>query len=116
IGYVHGRHRTEVIAERLSASLFAGELVCLVGPNGSGKSTLLRTLAGIQKLLHGEIRIMNEEIGARGSRRLARVLAVVLTDPVNAGMMTAEALVSLGRYPHTSWTGRLSSTDREVVQ
>ena len=115
IGYRHGRHSAEVIAERLSVSLFPGELVCLVGPNGSGKSTLLRTLAGIQKPLSGEIRIMGEEIHASGPRRVARVLAVVLTEPVNAGMMTAEALVSLGRYPHTSWTGTLSSRDREVV-
>jgi iron complex transport system ATP-binding protein len=115
IGYVHGRHRTEVIAEHLSVSLFPGELVCLVGPNGSGKSTLLRTLAGIQKALSGEIRIMDAEIGAQGPRSVARFLAVVLTEPVNAGLMTAEAIVSLGRYPHTGWSGRLSSKDRGAV-
>jgi|GEM_PF-5468016 len=42
----------------LKESICAGELVCLQGPNGAGKSTLLRTLAGMQRPLTAQVRLL----------------------------------------------------------
>lgn len=44
-----------VVAENLSFKVCAGDYLCIVGSNGAGKSTLLKTLAGLQKPLHGKI-------------------------------------------------------------
>ena len=34
-----------------------GEIVCLLGPSGVGKTTILRTIAGLQNLKSGEIKL-----------------------------------------------------------
>jgi ABC-type lipoprotein export system ATPase subunit len=43
-------HDVDVVAER-------GELVCLAGPSGSGKSTLCHLAAGLERPLHGTVRV-----------------------------------------------------------
>ena len=34
-----------------------GDVVCLLGPSGIGKTTILRTIAGLQKVKKGTIRL-----------------------------------------------------------
>jgi multiple sugar transport system ATP-binding protein len=46
----------------VSLSVAAGEFVVLVGPSGCGKSTLLRTIAGLESIDAGEIRIGGREV------------------------------------------------------
>jgi iron complex transport system ATP-binding protein len=50
------------------------------------------------------------------ANQLARKLAVVLTDRVDVGYMSAYALAALGRYPYTRWDGRLTPEDEAIVQ
>ena len=50
------------------------------------------------------------------ARDRARRLAVVLTESVHAGLLTAYDLVALGRHPHTPWSGRLSEEDHRAVR
>ena len=114
VGYRSGRRDTVVLRE-LDLSIATGELVFLVGPNGSGKSTLLRTVAGMQPALAGRALLRGDDVVALPPAERARRLAVVLTDPVDVGAMTAGDLVALGRYPHTDWTGRMSASDWSTV-
>ena len=114
VGYSTRRGATAVLAD-LDLTIDVGELVFLVGPNGSGKSTLLRTLAGMQPALAGRAFLAGDDVAALPPAERARRLAVVLTDPVDAGAMTATDLVALGRYPHTDWAGRLSAADWAAV-
>ena len=114
VGYESGRNTMVVLAD-LDLSIASGELVFLVGPNGSGKSTLLRTLAGMQPALAGRALLRGDDVVALAPAERARRLAVVLTDPVDAGAMTAADLVALGRYPHTGWTGRMTAGDWSTV-
>ena len=37
-----------------------GEIVSLLGPSGIGKTTILRTIAGLQKLNKGKIKILKK--------------------------------------------------------
>lgn len=41
----------------ISLTVQAGEIVAIMGRNGAGKSSLLRSIAGIQKVDHGRIRV-----------------------------------------------------------
>ena len=41
-----------------------GEIVCLLGPSGVGKTTILRTIAGLQNLKSGEIKLKNKIISS----------------------------------------------------
>lgn len=116
IGYKVRRQPPRTVAASLSLSLRTGELVCLLGPNGAGKSTLMRTLAGLQPPLAGEVRIEGEPIQTLSPRTLAKKMSLVLTERVNAGMLSAYALVALGRYPYTDWHGRLSADDERMVR
>ena len=90
----------------------------MVGRNGSGKSTLLRTLAGIQAPLDGRVTIHGCEVRSIGSRRLARLIAMVFPTAVGtgAGALTVYEATALGRHPHTGITGHLSDVDRHVIR
>ena len=107
------------VAAGIDAVLRAGELVCLLGPNGAGKSTLIRTLAGMQRPLAGQVTLLADgeaqDIHRVKSADLARLLSVVLTERVNADLMTVYGLVSLGRHPYTDWSGKLTPDDEQTV-
>ncbi|GIV85157.1 MAG: hypothetical protein KatS3mg052_2164 [Candidatus Roseilinea sp.] len=114
-GYRNGTSR-RVVHRGLNLSLSRGKLTALLGPNGAGKSTLMRTLCGLQPPLAGTVWIDGELLHALSPDRRARKLAVVLTDRVDAGYMTAYALAALGRTPYTRWDGRLTAEDEAIVQ
>lgn len=114
IGYQQGEEK--IVAQDINVSLCSGELVCLLGPNGAGKSTLMRTISGAQKPLGGQVFLGSALVHQLPARQLAQKLSLVLTEKVQAGMLTAYEVVALGRYPHTNWSGRLSTKDHERIQ
>jgi len=87
----------------LSASLNAGELVCLLGRNGAGKTTLLKTLAGILPALGGAVQVEGQELSALGGRDRARRVALLLAESSLPPFLLGRELVSLGRTPHAPW-------------
>jgi iron complex transport system ATP-binding protein len=115
-GYIRARRDPLVVVRDVSIVLRAGEMVCLLGPNGAGKSTLMRTVAGMQPPVAGHVLLNGDEIHKLPPRDLAKRLSVVLTDRVSVGMLSAYALVALGRYPYTDWTGRLTDHDHAVIR
>lgn len=115
IGYVLKGGAKRVVASGLDLTLRAGEFVCLLGPNGAGKSTLIRALSGLEKPLAGSVNVEGEDLGGLSPRERALRIGVVLTESMPMGMFAAEAVVALGRHPHTRWTGRLTARDRERV-
>lgn len=105
----------KTIAQGLNLSLKEGEMVCLLGPNGAGKSTLLKTLASLLKPQQGKILLEGEEISKLSSQALARKISIVLTERVDSNLNVYD-LVSMGRYPYTSWTGKLGIKDQETIR
>ncbi len=114
IGY-RNKNRKAVLHDGLEISLNRGELICLLGPNGSGKSTLIRTLGGFQEPLAGEVRIDDRNISRIDVRELARLVSVVLTEQVDAGIMSVYAMVGLGRSPYTGLLGKMRKKDHHAV-
>lgn len=80
-----------------------GRMVSMVGPNGGGKTTLLRCLAGLMPPRRGRVFLGGQSVYGRGAlsrRERARMIAVVLTEPVSPAYLRVEELVELGRLPH----------------
>jgi len=106
IGYKTGRSE-KVILSGLAATALKSELIAVIGRNGAGKSTLLRTILGIQPSLGGKIMYEGRDISDYSRIELARKAGYISTEHVRAANMSVYDLVALGRFPYTSWTGRI---------
>lgn len=116
IGFPQKYGKTLVLLHSMNLTLRPGELTCLLGPNGSGKSTLIRTLAGLQKPLHGEVRIQDRIVHEMSPARIARHISVVLTDPLNLPYSSVFSVVALGRSPATGFFGLPGKDDLQIIQ
>jgi ABC-type cobalamin/Fe3+-siderophores transport system ATPase subunit len=115
IGY-RRRRQVSIVADGLSAVARRGELTVLLGPNGCGKSTLIRTICALQPALRGEVLLDGTNLAGVAAHRLARRVAVVLTDPVDPGLLSSHDLAALGRIPYLGITGRLTRDDHRIVE
>jgi iron complex transport system ATP-binding protein len=115
IGYNPPGHKQLLLASDLNLIIRQGQVTGLLGPNGSGKSTLLRTLAGLQPSLAGGVHVMGKAIRSNMIRQTATMLSVVLTDRIDVRNLTVYQLVSMGRYPHTDWLGRMGKQDTDLI-
>ena len=116
IGYKIRRTMQKTIAADLSLNLNAGDLICLVGPNGCGKSTLLRTITGLLPPLSGTVHLGGRDVRALTPLGRAKLVSIVLTNPVRAGQLSVYDVCGLGRYPYTGWLGALTDEDRRQVE
>jgi iron complex transport system ATP-binding protein len=114
IGYISGRNNN-VLLPPLNASANKGELIAVIGRNGIGKSTLLRTMTGIQQSLGGDIIYDGRKIKDYSRADLAQKVGYISTDIVKVTNMSVYDLVSLGRFPHTNWFGKIGSKDHEII-
>jgi iron complex transport system ATP-binding protein len=114
-GLGHGRRRHAVVLAGLRLSAAPGRVTMLLGPNGAGKSTLLRTVACLQPALAGRVLIDGVDLVHMSARARARLLAVVLTERFDPGLLTGGEVVALGRHPYVGASGSLSPADREAV-
>lgn len=115
IGYGNKRHPKQLM-DSLNLTVQKGKMISILGANGVGKSTLIRTLARLQAPLAGRIRLAGQDLSSYNNKELARKISLVLTDPIQGGNLSVLELVEMGRYPHTSWSGKLSAVDHEKVE
>ncbi|MEH0156359.1 ABC transporter ATP-binding protein [Limibacter armeniacum] len=114
-GYVSGKKK-KVVGRYEHLTMAKGEFICLIGPNGVGKSTLMRSLTGLQPLIGGRIWLDGYFLDEYGSKNLAKKIAIVLTDQLQTGNMTAREIVQMGRYPYTGMMGHLTKEDHDLVE
>ena len=110
-----GYHRTAVIQDA-ALQLSSGEILTLIGPNGAGKSTLLRSLIRQLPPMSGVIMLHGKALQTVSPNRLARQMAVVMTDRIRPELMTCGEVVRTGRYPYTGHLGILSCEDEAFVR
>ena len=104
------------LIEHASAHFECGKMTALLGRNGTGKSTLLRAIASLGEVQGGVIEIGGRVLSDLSNADLARIIAFVNTERVSVEAMTAYDLVAVGRSPYTDWSGRLRSSDHEVIE
>ncbi len=89
-----------------------GKLVAIIGPNGAGKSTLIRACLELTPRLFGHIRILNEPF----HRVRQKVAYVPQKESVDWDFpITVRELVTMGRFGHLGWLGKLSKRDQELI-
>jgi iron complex transport system ATP-binding protein len=115
IGYSSGR-RSGKILPPLTAKAFKGELIAIIGRNGVGKSTLLRTLIGLQPSFSGKVTIKGKDIKLFSRNELAQIAGYISTEIIRVSNMSVYDLVSLGRFPHTNWIGKIDSGSHHAIK
>ena len=115
IGYTH-KSQQRVVASKLNATIYSGQLTCLLGRNGVGKSSLLRTLAAFLPPLAGDILIQNDSLASLTDKAISRLIGIVLTERPHVRNMSVIEMVAMGRAPYTGFWGKLEDDDKEVVQ
>ncbi|MBN2453804.1 MAG: ABC transporter ATP-binding protein [Candidatus Omnitrophica bacterium] len=76
-----------------------GELMGIIGPNGSGKTTLFRAVTRILKPERGSVMFEGRDIRRIPVKELSTGMAIV-SQGAEAGSMTLEEFVLLGRTPY----------------
>lgn len=114
IGYRRGKKEI-LVQQNLNLQAQKGEMISLIGPNGCGKSTLLRTLCGLQEPLKGGVQVQSVELPDISLPERAKFFGLVLTDPVRLGYITVKQMVSMGRHPYTTFSGKLSKKDEQSI-
>jgi iron(III) transport system ATP-binding protein len=76
------RYGRTIALAGVDLDIAAGQFLVLLGPSGSGKSTLIRSLAGVERLDHGEIHLggLTVDDGRRHLPPERRDLAMVFQD------------------------------------
>lgn len=92
-----------------------GSIVTFLGRNGCGKSTLLKAITGNIKPDKGNIKILGRELKSFTSDEMARYVAFLPQVHDIPKDMTAEELVSCGRYPYQHWWTGVSARDRDEI-
>lgn len=107
---------SKVVLTDISLLVEDRQLVGIIGPNGSGKTTLLRAITRVLRPKSGEITLHGKNIWKMNTRELARSVAVV-SQSVEAGPMTVEEYVLLGRIPYYERFQFLETKkDREIAR
>jgi iron complex transport system ATP-binding protein len=114
IGFFSGKNQKPLLPP-LNAKASKGEMIAILGRNGVGKSTLLRTMIGLQPKIDGNVFIGGREVSEFSRQEMAVMTGFISTQGIWASNMTVTDLVSLGRFPHTGWLGRMDEHDLKVV-
>lgn len=105
----------KTVLKNLNGEIQEGKLIALMGINGVGKSCFLKTMTTINAPIEGVLKIDNKPIKDITNIELAKIMAVVLTDKIQADFLRVEELIRLGRSPHTNFWGGLSENDNQKL-
>jgi branched-chain amino acid transport system ATP-binding protein len=100
------------IVRGIDLTIQAGETVVLIGPNGHGKTTLLRTISGLIRAYHGEIRLAGRLITGRSPEELTAdgLIHIPQGDALFPDLLVEENLL-MGAYPPPAWRRRHESLE-----
>ena len=100
--------------KNVNLSIEKGAFVALVGPSGCGKSTLLRSLAGLEQISGGDIRITGERINDAPPRK--RDIAMVFQSYALYPHMTVEENLTYSLRTHGMKKKDAQAKAREVAE
>ena len=93
-----------------------GKITAIIGPNGCGKSTLLKALGRVIPHEQGTVLLQGRNMAGLKADEIAREMALLPQGPQAPAGLRVQELVSYGRYPWLKGFGRMTETDRRLVQ
>lgn len=96
-------------------NLQEGKVYALVGRNGVGKSTLLQSMAKLLLLISGDICYEDISVKNLSRNQMARLIAFVESKFDGVEYLSVQDYLMLGRAPYTSLIGKLSETDKFII-
>ncbi len=110
----------DMIIDRVSLDVSAGEVVAVLGPNGAGKSTLLKAALGLLAdqpaiRITGDIRLGGTPLHALPPTDRARRAAYVPQERDIAWAVDVRSLVALGRLPHRAAFAAPTGKDNDAI-
>jgi simple sugar transport system ATP-binding protein len=91
---------TVIALNKVSMTLYPGEVMCLLGDNGAGKSTLIKTLSGVHRPDEGEYLVEGKPVSFGSPREaLAHGIATVYQDLAMIPLMSIARNFFLGSEP-----------------
>lgn len=105
----------QCLVKDINAELVVGTVTALIGNNGTGKTCLLKTLGRLIKSREGDMFIDQQNMTSFSRQDLSKLLAIVLTDKIEAAYITVDELLSMGRAPYTNWKNELSTSDKKII-
>lgn len=91
---------TVIALNKVSMTLYPGEVMCLLGDNGAGKSTLIKTLSGVHRPDEGEYLIEGKPVSFGSPREaLSHGIATVYQDLAMIPLMSIARNFFLGSEP-----------------
>lgn len=109
-------YTNQLVLDRISLELRAGEVMVLLGANGAGKTTLLQALCRQLQPDAGTVLINQQDIANLARRALAREIALMPQHENRSSQLRVIDVVSLGRAPHCGWWLPMTAIDHEVVE
>lgn len=106
----------KVLFENINAQVHPGSITSLMGVNGAGKSCLLKTLGHLIPRKLGNLKINGKDFSEYSILEFSKMVSLVLTEKFHVDYLRVDELVSLGRSPHTSWSGSLAHEDQGIVK
>ncbi len=110
-----GYRSNAALCANIDVEANSSQAIALIGSNGEGKSTLLRTLASVLKPQGGRVLVDGTPVHTIPLSQRAKLISFVSTEPISVAYTTVRQIVELGRVPFSSWAGRLSDSDRAIV-
>jgi branched-chain amino acid transport system ATP-binding protein len=106
-------HGDAVAVWDASLTVGEGEVVAVIGPNGAGKTTLVNTIAGLQRLRSGALRLDGVDLGAMASHLVCRQgIALVPEGRRLFTRMSVEENLEMGCYRGEARRARAASLQR----
>jgi phospholipid/cholesterol/gamma-HCH transport system ATP-binding protein len=105
------RFGKQVVHDKVSLDIFAGEIIGIAGGSGSGKSVLLKTLIGLRRPNAGEVLLNDKKIEDIDSAEKAALIGVLFQQGALLSSLSVAQNIMLPMREHTD----LSTEDQEKI-
>lgn len=112
---VSAKHGAVRVLSAVSCTFAPGEFTIILGANGAGKSSLIKAALGLLPISEGSVTLDEREISSLSPPKRACLVSYLPQNRSLAWPLLVEDMAALGRFAYGASLGRLSASDRAVV-